>query len=47
MALLVEAGLKTREDVERAKAAGISCVVVGEAILRDEDPARVAQALMI
>ncbi|CAM9321707.1 unnamed protein product, partial [Ascophyllum nodosum] len=44
--LLVEAGLSTRADIERAKSAGISCVVIGEAILRDEDPARATKALL-
>lgn len=32
---------------ERVKAAGISSVVVGEAILKEEDPAKVAEALLL
>ncbi|CAM9123692.1 unnamed protein product [Ectocarpus sp. 4 AP-2014] len=45
--LLVEGGLQTKEDLDRTKAAGISCVVVGEAFMRNEDPAKAAQDLLV
>eukprot|EP00752_Nemacystus_decipiens_P001480 g1455.t1 len=45
--LLVEGGLKTKDDLDRLKAAGISCVVVGEALIREEDPAKVAETLLL
>ncbi|CAN0399608.1 unnamed protein product [Ectocarpus sp. 12 AP-2014] len=45
--LLVEGGLQTKEDFDRTKAAGISCVVVGEAFMRNEDPARAARDLLV
>lgn len=32
---------------DRVKAAGISCVVVGEALIREEDPAKAAEALLL
>lgn len=35
------------KSADRVKAAGISCVVVGEALIRDEDPAKVAEALLL
>ncbi|CAM9439283.1 unnamed protein product [Choristocarpus tenellus] len=44
--LLVEAGLKTSEDIARVKAAGISCVAVGEVLLRSKTPGQTAQDLL-
>ncbi|CAM9106885.1 unnamed protein product [Discosporangium mesarthrocarpum] len=44
--LLVEAGLKTAEDIARVKAAGISCVMVGEALLRSDSPGQTAADLL-
>lgn len=34
-------------SADRVKAAGISCVVVGEALIREEDPAKAAEALLL
>eukprot|EP00904_Undaria_pinnatifida_P010466 jgi/Undpi1/654/HiC_scaffold_10.g04118.m1 len=45
--VLVEGGLKTREDIDRVKAAGVSHVVVGEAFLREEDPAQAAESFLL
>lgn len=36
-----------RMSAERVKAAGITNVVVGEAILREDDPAKTAEALLL
>lgn len=35
------------KSADRVKAAGISCVVVGEALIREEDPAKAATALLL
>lgn len=35
------------KSADRVKAAGISCVVVGEALIREEDPAKAAEALLL
>ena len=35
------------ESTDRVKAAGISCVVVGEALIRGEDAAKAAEALLL
>jgi indole-3-glycerol phosphate synthase len=34
-----ESGIRTREDVKRVEAEGIYCVLVGETLMRDGDPA--------
>ncbi|MDA1339901.1 MAG: indole-3-glycerol phosphate synthase TrpC [Verrucomicrobia bacterium] len=34
-----ESGIRTREDVKRVEAEGICCVLVGETLMRDGDPA--------
>ena len=34
-----ESGIRTREDVKRVEAEGIHCVLVGETLMRDGDPA--------
>ena len=36
--LVAESGIKTREDVERLSAAGIPAFLVGEALMREDDP---------
>jgi len=33
-------------STDRVKAAGVSCVVIGEALIREEDPAKTAEALL-
>ncbi|MDA0328367.1 MAG: indole-3-glycerol phosphate synthase TrpC [Gemmatimonadetes bacterium] len=40
-----ESGIRNRADVERLGSAGVDAVLVGEALLRAEDPAEAARAL--
>ena len=40
-----ESGIRTAADVERLGKEGVHAVLVGEALLRDEDPAAAARAL--
>jgi len=42
---VAESGIATREDVERATEAGARAVLVGEALMRAEDPGLMLQAL--
>jgi indole-3-glycerol phosphate synthase len=43
--VVVESGVSTRSDVERAAAAGAHAVLVGEALMRSPDPARTLRRL--
>lgn len=40
-----ESGIRTRADVERLGAAGVDAVLVGESLLRADDPAEAARSL--
>ena len=40
-----ESGIRTREDVQRITAQGIHCMLVGEALMRDADPAAAIEDL--
>jgi indole-3-glycerol phosphate synthase len=40
-----ESGIRTREDVQMITAQGIHCMLVGEALMRDADPAAAIQDL--
>jgi indole-3-glycerol phosphate synthase len=40
-----ESGIRTREDVERLGDAGVDAILVGESLLRADDPAAAARAL--
>lgn len=44
--LVAESGIKTRADVERLEAAGITAMLVGESLLTQPDPGRAAAALL-
>jgi indole-3-glycerol phosphate synthase len=44
--LVMESGIATRADVERAAAAGARAVLVGEALLRSGDPGAKARELL-
>ena len=44
--LVAESGLRTPEDLERARAAGADAVLVGEHLMRSGDPAAALQALL-
>lgn len=44
--LVAESGIRTREDVLRLEAAGIDAMLVGESLLRSEDPSAAAAALL-
>jgi indole-3-glycerol phosphate synthase len=46
VALVAESGIKTRADVERLEAAGISAMLVGESLLKQPDPGSAAAALL-
>ena len=37
MTLVSESGIRTRHDVERLEAAGVSAILVGEALMRADD----------
>jgi indole-3-glycerol phosphate synthase len=43
--LVSESGIRTREDVERLGAAGIDAVLVGESLLREDEPGEKAREL--
>lgn len=43
--LVAESGIKTRKDVERMHAAGARALLIGEALLRSDDPARTIREL--
>jgi indole-3-glycerol phosphate synthase len=43
--VVLESGVSTRGDVERAEAAGARAVLVGEALMRSRDPARAIRRL--
>ena len=42
---LAESGIRTREDIARLKQAGFEAFLVGEALLRAEDPEEVLREL--
>ena len=44
--LVIESGIATREQVERAIEAGAHGILVGEALMRSADPARTVRALL-
>jgi indole-3-glycerol phosphate synthase len=43
---VAESGIKTREDVDRLRAAGFSAFLVGESLLRQNDRAAAVRALI-
>ncbi|MCP4250415.1 MAG: indole-3-glycerol phosphate synthase TrpC [bacterium] len=45
-AVVSESGIKTRADVERLIAAGANAILVGESLLRSDDPARAIADLL-
>jgi indole-3-glycerol phosphate synthase len=44
--MVAESGIRTRGDVERLQAAGIGAMLVGESLLKADDPGRAAAALL-
>jgi indole-3-glycerol phosphate synthase len=44
--LVAESGIKTRADVERLEAAGITAMLVGESLLKQPDPGAAAATLL-
>ena len=44
--VISESGIKTRQDVERLRAAGVKGLLVGETLMRDDDPARGIEELL-
>jgi indole-3-glycerol phosphate synthase len=44
--LVAESGIKTRADVERLEAAGVTAMLVGESLLTQPDPGQAAAALL-
>jgi indole-3-glycerol phosphate synthase len=44
--LVSESGIKTRDDVQRLRASGISCFLVGENLLKEADIGAAAKALI-
>ena len=44
--VVVESGLRSREDVLRAERAGAHAVLVGEALMRSADPAAAVRELL-
>jgi indole-3-glycerol phosphate synthase len=46
MVLVLESGIRTREDVLRAEDAGAHAVLVGESLMRSGDPAEAARELL-
>jgi indole-3-glycerol phosphate synthase len=43
--LVSESGIRTRADVERLEAAGVKAILVGETLMRSDDPAGMLRAL--
>lgn len=46
VAMVAESGIATREDVSKLEDAGIEGMLVGEALMRADDPARAARELL-
>lgn len=44
--LVTESGIKTHEDLERLRAAGAHCFLVGESLMRQEDVTKATQSLL-
>ena len=44
--LVSESGIRTRRDVERLEAAGVSAILVGEALMRSDDIGRAVEQLL-
>ncbi len=44
--LVAESGIRTRADVERLEAAGVTAMLVGESLLKEPDPGRAAARLL-
>ena len=44
--LVLESGIRSRDDMARAEAAGAHAVLVGEALMRAGDPSRAVRELM-
>ena len=46
LVLVIESGMRTREQVERAAGAGAHAVLVGESLMRAADPAAAVRELL-
>jgi indole-3-glycerol phosphate synthase len=46
VAIVAESGIRTRGDVQRLEAAGITAMLVGESLLKEPDPGAAAAALL-
>ncbi|MBV8608681.1 MAG: hypothetical protein JO034_14625, partial [Singulisphaera sp.] len=44
--LISESGIRTRRDVERLEAAGVSAILVGETLMRSDDIGRAVEQLL-
>ena len=44
--IVSESGIKTREDVMRLASHGVNKVLVGESLLREDDPGQALRALL-
>jgi len=44
--IVTESGINTREDIEKLKNAGVDAFLVGESLVREEDPGRKLKELM-
>ena len=44
--LVSESGIRTRRDVERLEAAGVSAILVGETLMRSDDIGRAVEQLL-
>jgi indole-3-glycerol phosphate synthase len=44
--LVSESGIRTRADVERLEAAGVSAILVGESLMRSDDIGRAVEELL-
>ncbi len=44
--VVAESGITAREDVERLEQAGVDAILVGETLMRADDPVRAARELL-
>jgi len=44
--VVAESGIRSREEVERLESAGVDAILVGETLMRSDDPAAAIQALL-